>query len=624
MAIRSIAAGFTAEQYVGPEVCALCHKEIAATQTKTAMAHTWQTLKTPRLPAQFHAGISEGPEPPLVTEIRRAGDRFLYSTTLPGQPQTTLPVEAIIGGSRHAFGFLSRIDQLNGIPLARPALIQARYAWSVRQERLVLAPGCPVEKPRSYETAFGLVLDPVYEQKCLSCHGQPNTLGAGKEGGVHCESCHGPGRQHLQGVSKGTLHTGVINPKRLGAEESIAVCAQCHLPAGKLSDPTPDDTGLLVANQVTALRSSECFIQSGKSISCTTCHDPHKDTAEDAATSIKACLGCHSDAAKPRASICPVNPKDACLGCHMPQIEMGPFRLVDHLIRVHPEQNVTVPNGHARLESQIRPVREFLSIIVTTNQQSAEKAVQRIQKGEAFSKVARDVSSNTAQTGGYLGPKWLSELDPAIANVAAELRYGQTSRVFNAGERWVILQRAGRDFKWQAEQLQHQAEALALGGDLRGALEKCQQALFIYPQYLHSLIFMANLLGQTGNPQRAVEVLRVATAVYPDDGGSKLALALMLDKEGHRTEAMEIYRRAISLENDLVPAYVYLGNALYLNEDLQAAIETFRQGLQINPLSAGLYYGLSVALKRHGDAAGAQQALALATQIDPGLISRKH
>jgi len=55
---------------------------------------------------------------------------------------------------------------------------------------------------------------------------------------------------------------------------------------------------------------------------------------------------------------------------------------------------------------------------------------------------------------------------------------------------------------------------------------------------------------------------------------------------------------------------------------LQGAIDTFRQGLQVNPLSAGLYYNLSLALARHGDAPGAKRALTLATQIDPGSINK--
>src|SRR5439155_225027 len=92
-------------------------------------------------------------------------------------------------------------------------LIQARYSWSFSQNKFVLAPGCPVEKPHSYETAFGIVLSPAFERRCLECHGQPNTLGAGKNGGVHCESCHGPGSQHLVAGGK-EIHVSAATCRR--------------------------------------------------------------------------------------------------------------------------------------------------------------------------------------------------------------------------------------------------------------------------------------------------------------------------------------------------------------------------------------------------------------------------
>ncbi|MFL6465053.1 MAG: tetratricopeptide repeat protein, partial [Bryobacteraceae bacterium] len=51
----------------------------------------------------------------------------------------------------------------------------------------------------------------------------------------------------------------------------------------------------------------------------------------------------------------------------------------------------------------------------------------------------------------------------------------------------------------------------------------------------------------------------------------------------------------------------------------QGAIDVFRQGLNIDPLSANLYDGLSLALRQQGDVPGAQRAIALATKINGGL-----
>ncbi len=124
--------------------------------------------------------ITEPPDPPASYKVFRRGEQFLWTTAMPALPTVTLPIEVIMGGRRHGLGFLSRIEEIGGIPLERPALIQNRYAWSFTREALVLAPGCAAARPRSFETAFGLVLSPTFEARCLSCHGQPNVAGTRK------------------------------------------------------------------------------------------------------------------------------------------------------------------------------------------------------------------------------------------------------------------------------------------------------------------------------------------------------------------------------------------------------------------------------------------------------------
>ena len=117
------------------------------------------------------------------------------------------------------------------------------------------------------------------------------------------EARHGPGEKHLQAIAKKSMDKGVIGPARLDAEGQIAVCAKCHVGLTKFSDPAPED--LLVANQVVALKSSECFLQSKAGLTCTTCHDPHADAPDVEAVSERACRQCHATDAKPHAAACP-------------------------------------------------------------------------------------------------------------------------------------------------------------------------------------------------------------------------------------------------------------------------------------------------------------------------------
>ncbi|MDQ2843661.1 MAG: tetratricopeptide repeat protein [Acidobacteriota bacterium] len=588
------------------------------------MAETWQGSSTDWLSSNFDASVAELPDPAASYKVFRQHGQFLWTTANPTLPTLTLPIEVIVGGRRHGLGFLSRIEEIGGIPLARPALIQNRYAWSFTRKALVLAPGCSAASPRSFETAFGLVLSPTFEARCLACHGQPRVAGTGTSGGVHCESCHGPGSQHLQAVAKGSPIHNIVNPGKLNAEASIGVCAQCHVGLTKFSDPAPDD--LLVANQARAITSSECFIQSGKAFTCTTCHNPHDTSVNDEAHSIAACLNCHSVRTIRHAAICPVNATDKCLDCHMPSVEMGPLHLVDHMIRVHPEQRAATRLETARpaadRRSQIQPVREFLRIIVTDSPAAAEKAQLRLTRGEDFYTVAREMSVDASATvGGYLGPKWLSQMDLPLANGVAKLNYGQTTPPIATGKRSVIFQRLPRDFQWQARQLQGRASATLARGDVKGAIEESQQALKIYPHLLRALLFIGTTLAENGNVRRGSEILSLATRLYPRDAESLFELGVMLGALGHQTEELQAYNKALELEPDLLAVYPRLGMALYSDGNEAQAVIMFRKGLQINPLSAELYHDLGLALIQRGDLAGARRALALAVTIDPGYAS---
>ncbi|HWF45725.1 MAG TPA: tetratricopeptide repeat protein, partial [Bryobacteraceae bacterium] len=447
---------------------------------------------------------------------------------------------------------------------------------------------------------------------------------SGKTGGVRCETCHGPGSGHLLAAGQGNPRAGIVNPARLTTEQSIAICAQCHVGLARFSDPAPSD--LLVANQVRAIESSECFLQSGKAFSCTACHDPHKDTSGDDKRAVNTCLSCHSTRAKPHAATCPVNSSGECIGCHMPSVEMGPLHLVDHVIRVHPEQHVSSHASDSALSLQVRPVSEYLRIIATNTEADAAKARERVARGDSFYNVAREISVDyAAPIGGYLGLKNIAGLgSTALADAAAALRYGQTSGIVQENGRWLILQRMPRDFRWQAEQLQHAAEDRMRQGNAAGAIEKSREALTLYPHFLRALASISAVYLQSGNPKKSSEILTIAEHLYPQDAGIEFALAESLARLGDRAGAAKSYERAIELDPDFVAAYVNLGTNLFSDREYEKAAEMFRQGLQIDPLSGELYYGLGLALSRTGDTSNADRAMALARHLAPNIGQSTH
>ena len=171
------ALAFTGAHYIGPEPCSLCHQQIAKTQEQTAMATSWQGPETSWLPRLFNTSIADD----LHYVIKRDSNSFQYSVDFPGEPQIALPVDILMGGRRHGLGFLLPIQQVAGIPLVRPALIQARYEWSPDKQKLLIAPGCLPSQPSSLESALGLVLSPTFESRCLGCPWSAELIGERKK-----------------------------------------------------------------------------------------------------------------------------------------------------------------------------------------------------------------------------------------------------------------------------------------------------------------------------------------------------------------------------------------------------------------------------------------------------------
>ncbi len=602
---------FSAEQYAGSEVCASCHKAISETQRKTAMANTWRSAAHPVAPLQF----DEGP-------LHYTATSHDFSVSAQKEAKLSAAVEAIVGGERHGMSFLLGLDQIAGIPLERPAMLEARYALS-HTGVLVLSPGFRTEQPVDREDQLGRTLSPSFEARCLTCHGKPGTLGAGKLGGVQCESCHGPSLAHVESFSSaaGKAAARMVLPPGLQGARSMDVCAQCHsgLAGNGHIDPMPED--VLVSSQVLALRNSECYMQSGEKLLCTSCHNPHEDSTRVAQNSVAVCLQCHSLNVQGHAAVCARNRTQGCIECHMPTVPSDSFKLTDHWIRVHPQPEPTLASKDPSLQSQVVPASEYLRLIVVDTDDKLAEVKARLARGDLFSSVAHDLSTDpSAPAGGFLGNVALGEMDPKLAAALSHLQHDASTQVVPIGARRMILYRLPRDFKWDANRLYKEAVQLNKQGDRNQAVAKNQEALQRYPYFLRALILMGTILGEAGNAERASEVLEFSAQLYPKDAFAEFNLALTLSK--NPAAQIEALRKTIELDPDMVAAYQSLGASLYATGQPAAALDAFRRGLQIDPLSAILYYDLGLALQAQGDAAGAKRALTLASRIDPTIARR--
>lgn len=613
-----VAAG---SQYLGRAVCADCHKNIAATQVTTNMAQTWQGTTPKDLPVHYFETHQEGPGPVIKYLVKRTGSKMEFQAQMPGQPALTFPVVTAVGGKRHGISFVLRVSSLDGLPVPGDPLIEARYFHSARENRLALSLGFPEEKPANYETAFGRVLTPYLKRRCFECHVKPRKMGTAIETGVSCENCHGPGRPHLAALGAHSRNLGILNPAKLPIAEQWKPCTQCHAGSSLVEDPLPSD--LLISDQVTAIKNSECWRESGGRITCTNCHNPHKDAPRLVleARAVRTCLGCHSATVPHHAGLCPVNRKTNCVQCHMPDQIRGAFIIADHWIRVHPEQHVKVPPYNPAWKTTITPNHLYLRKIVLDDRERALALRRQLAAGGSFFDLARanSIDRATAFQGGYVGDVKATQLDPAWAAAALKLRPGQISTVLNAHGQYLILQRMPWNFREDAEAVFDKAMTLRKQGKPQEAVAELVQALKIYPHLLRALTWLGAMYGEAGNPKVSAGVLEMATRLYPNDGGTHYNLGLAYGAMGDFIKEIAEYKRTLQLDPDYVLAYLNWGSALYAKGDYAQAINIYRKGIAVNPLFAPLHYSLGVALKSENKTAESQAELALATKIDPNV-----
>ena len=322
-----------ASDYTGDASCARCHDAVCRQYKGTRHAETLLPVTPERHGAFFRNGnkVKDG----ILGFTYRAdiqnGKPVIVGET--AARKSALPADFAFGSGRNAITFLSR---------ERPdAWVDLRISYYTREKKWDYT---PTQRPgdREFTRAAGIVQAGELLTACLQCH--VTYLRAGAEGpdiekshlGIGCERCHGPGRAHIEAIdlrAKGYRIASIFMEKLKEAspERINKVCGDCHhdttnSPPGEFKT----ENGLARFEGV-ALPRSKCYQKSG-TLSCVTCHNPHQDADPDPARNDALCLNCHSSpkkapahppvgvppAAPPAVTVCKVNPKSGCVGCHMP------------------------------------------------------------------------------------------------------------------------------------------------------------------------------------------------------------------------------------------------------------------------------------------------------------------
>jgi hypothetical protein len=250
-------------------------------------------------------------------------------------------IQYALGSNHQGRSFLAR-DRDGQARELRVSQYPARPEWDRTSEHPAEPPG-----PDGY---LGRPISEDSVRQCVHCHSTnfravqaPAGRPEASDRGIGCERCHGPGGHHLKAIEQRFPDLAIARPKLASATQIVNLCGQCH----KAPESASPAKASYIRFQAPTFVQSRCYTESG-TMSCVTCHNPHRDAARDPAHYEAICLQCHPKQGSPNKrsgnalahgktwAPCPTGASRDCLKCHMPSIGEAVPRttFTDHHIRI--------------------------------------------------------------------------------------------------------------------------------------------------------------------------------------------------------------------------------------------------------------------------------------------------
>lgn len=593
---------------VPERACTLCHGDLAETYAHKGMARAFQRPRP-------SSDIEDFSTPPFVHatsgqtfQLMRSGERLVFrrwQTAPDGQPINTFEtaVDWILGSGDHARTYLYQTPggELYQLPLA----------WYTQTRSWGMAPGFDRS---DHEGVVRRV-----RRECVFCHtgtpdlpagadayGAPQTFPAEMPEGIGCQRCHGPGAEHigqaLGGIgSRDQIRASIFNPGRLPPGRRDEVCQVCHLqpsvalsglrrfgrgdfsfhpgepPAAYLVQVDVEEEGRTRAESFEInhhpyrLRQSRCFTESGGSLSCLTCHNPHQRVPEAgrAAHFRAACATCHQEDAcsRPEHRAGSVDTAD-CASCHMPK-----RRTQDVVHVVMTDHKITRSPGGPEL---LAPLTETEPVLVDVRllPGGPEGAL-----GEVYRAAAVVRASGDAEAVAYLEKK-LAEARPAAIEPDLDLAQGQL-RIGRPAEAERTLARALERSPGHPQALEWLALAQAGQGRLHEAVAGLQKLLAAHPDRIEAEYNLGRLLATRGLDVEAETHLVRVLEKRPNLAAGWHYLGEVRAALGRPDEAMACWQRALEIDPTSARPYLALSQALLAQGRRAEALRWLRHGARV-------------------------------------------
>lgn len=645
--------------HLGSVGCRSCHEDF---YRKWASSHHGLAMQ-PFTPAFATANLS-----PTDQEFRIGGESFtpvlspeggLIREKKPDGGAVDLPIVHVLGG-KNVYYFLT--------PWERGRLQVLPLAYDVRSKRWFDVPASGV---RHFADRSDASLDWrhsafTFNTSCYRCHVSQLSLNYDSktdvyhtiwgEPGINCETCHGPGVDHVRACEAAPLgqkpqNLHILSMKQFSPQQLNDSCAPCHAKMSPVTatftpgdryfdhfdlvameDPDfyPDGRDLGENYTLSSWHMSSC-VRSG-SLSCTHCHTSSGRFKFSEGDSNRACLPCHQDKVKDPTSHTfhkTESTGSRCISCHMPSTMFAAMRRTDHSMRP-PMPAATMafqsPNAcnlcHTDkepgwAESLVRqwrkrdyqgPTLHWARLIGAARKHEwtqLPNMIAEIRKPQCDPMVA---TSLLRLLQGCEDPR---RLDAATSAIRAQLPLVRAAAVELLGAAHspeaigLLLQACQDDVRLvrvrAAAALLNSASLPATGIDLkqvRRAADEYFESMEARPDHWSSHYNLGNYLLASGDAVSAAAAFEKAIQLESQVVMPYVNASIAYAQLGRRSDAERLLRKAVQLYPESAPAQVNLGMLLAEEGHTAEAESAFRAALKSEPSSSIAAYNLAVLLSR--------------------------
>ena len=500
--------------------CIRCHREITESYGRTAMGRGSGLAMAGLIPGSFQherSGVS-------YRIAERDGRGWMSfdrpATTAAGPLHGERELRLYVGSGTHGRTYLYEIGG---------AWFQLPVNFYRRGDRWAMAP--------SFDSSTRMPAPLPVDANCIHCHATaietPLPQAANRfpqrpfdQGGIGCSACHGDPTAHLASAGK----AAILNPDKLSVAARDSACIQCHLegnavvykpgrslaqfrPGDRLSDfavyfvrSGQADGGQRASSQYEALLLSACKRASGDRLTCTSCHDPHREPlpADRVSFFRGRCLSCHRS---PELATNHHPEQQDCAICHMPSratVDISHEQVTDHTIQRRPGKQV-----HARKsDDDLVPVggvsvgdRELGLAYAQLAQKGDQKAGQR-----AMSLLLRAEHDGADDAPVHLNLGFLQQISGNLADAAREYEDTLQTQPFNPSA------------------LTNRAVLAARQGHVDQAVQLLRRLATADPSQTSAGLDLAFIECQMGQVEESRELATRLQELNPDDESVRLFL----------------------------------------------------------------------------------------------------